>query len=310
MTSLDSLKQLLQPLRQPAVRDLAWTLNSPALLSQAQRHPLCASRWGEDPQYLQHWLQQQDAQPQALLEWLAQHPVRRLGLYYERLWQFALHAAPDIEVLAANLPIRQQGHTLGELDLLLCDAEGVHHQELAIKFYLGYQQADGSNTTTWIGPGGEDCLHLKLAHLHAHQLPLSSRNEASLALRELTEQPISASMWFAGYLFYPWAGHCPPPPGANPQHLRGRWLHRRDWPALRMAEPSAQWQPLPRHAWLAPARLAASEGWTEQQLQNWLQALEQQAGAQLLVKLQPDGKGHLLESERLFLVADHWPAPV
>ena len=42
----------------------------------------------------------------------------------ERLWQFALCQAPDIDLLVANLPIRQGSHTLGELDLLLRDRDG------------------------------------------------------------------------------------------------------------------------------------------------------------------------------------------
>ncbi|WP_369603937.1 DUF1853 family protein, partial [Klebsiella quasipneumoniae] len=40
------------------------------------------------------------------------------------------------ELLAANLPIRRAGHTLGELDMLIRDRDGVHHLELAIKLYL------------------------------------------------------------------------------------------------------------------------------------------------------------------------------
>ncbi|WP_265309277.1 DUF1853 family protein, partial [Pseudomonas aeruginosa] len=45
--------------------------------------------------------------------------LRSLGLYYEHLWQFALEQAPDVRLIAANLPVRDGGHTLGELDLLL-----------------------------------------------------------------------------------------------------------------------------------------------------------------------------------------------
>ncbi|CAM5307721.1 hypothetical protein SSTU70S_03703 [Stutzerimonas stutzeri] len=115
----------------------------------------------------------QDRDPSALHGWLASRSIRRLGLYYERLWQFVLCQVPDVELLAANLPIRQAGHTLGELDLLLRAAEGVHHLELAVKFYLGLDQTEGHRHDHWFGPGSLDRLDLKLAHLRKHRLPLA-----------------------------------------------------------------------------------------------------------------------------------------
>ncbi|MDV3443993.1 DUF1853 family protein, partial [Pseudomonas otitidis] len=46
--------------------------------------------------------------------------------------------------------VRQQGKTLGEMDLLLQDDHGIHHVELAIKLYLGPQAAGGQ--------AGEPCF--------------------------------------------------------------------------------------------------------------------------------------------------------
>ncbi|NQD95018.1 DUF1853 family protein, partial [Pseudomonas sp. CrR25] len=218
MMPFASLADLPQQLRQPVVRDLAWVLLSPPLLSTTpwpQRHPLSASHWRQAPGALADWLLHLDRDDAALLTWLAQSSVRRLGLYYERLWQFALHAAPGIELLAANLPIRQSGHTLGELDLLLRDDEGVHHLELAIKLYLGPEQGSGEQPTEWLGPGSHDRLDIKLDHLSQHQLPLSARGEARAALAELDLAHAQAALWLGGYLFYPWTNHCAPPRGAN-----------------------------------------------------------------------------------------------
>ncbi|SDH38914.1 hypothetical protein SAMN05216588_104223 [Pseudomonas flavescens] len=303
----EALADLPQRLQHPVARDLAWVLLSPPLLARSpcpQRHPLSASPWARQPGRLAAWLQRQDQAPQALHAWLAQRSVRRLGLYYERLWQFALQAAPGIEVLAANLPIREAGHTLGELDLLLRDDSGVHHLELAIKLYLGNTSPGAGQ---WIGPGSQDRLDIKLEHLASHQLPLSARPEARPALEALTGKPIQAAMWLAGYLFYPHARQRAAPAGAHPRHLRGTWLHRRDWPAFHAADAQAHWQPLPRRAWLAPARLPQTEDWSPARLQRWLDELPESADAQLLVDLRPDGSGYLREWQRLFLVADHWP---
>ncbi|WP_313284667.1 DUF1853 family protein, partial [Stutzerimonas kunmingensis] len=182
--SLCSLSALPNRLQHPQVRDLAWTILSPPLLSEApqcQRHPLSASCWNSEPERLANWLRQQDAEPSILEAWLSLHRIRRLGLYYERLWQYALSHAPDIQLLAANLPIRQNGSTLGELDLLFCDDQGVHHLELAVKFYLGLGQGDGSRHAHWLGPGSHDRLDLKLDHMCQRQLPLCTQ-PATLAV--------------------------------------------------------------------------------------------------------------------------------
>lgn len=305
MIARDPLPDLLQRLRTPAVRDLAWALLSPPLLGETakpQRHPLQASAWARQPQRLAEWLAGLDENADALHAWLAEKPVRRLGLYYERLWQFALQAATDVEVVAANLPIRQNGQTLGELDLLLRDEESEHHLELAVKFYLG---TAGSDAAHWLGPGSHDRLDLKLGHLAQHQLPLSSRREARGALNALHLGEPQAAFWLGGYLFYPWPESCPPPRGACPQHLRGHWLRHADWAAFAGQNPEACWQPLPRLAWLAPALIEADQRWSPDRFEAWLAALPEQA--QLLVRLEEDQAGDWREVERVFLVSDQWP---
>ncbi|UCJ15031.1 DUF1853 family protein [Pseudomonas sp. MM211] len=307
MNPFAPLVNLPRQLIQPAVRDLAWTLLSPPLLAHThrqQRHPLIESAWAAEPSLLADWLLRQDQDCAPLQTWLSRSSVRRLGLYYERLWQFALHAAPGVEILAANLPIRQGGHTLGELDLLLRDGSGVHHLELAIKLYLG---APSPAPARWIGPGSHDRLDLKLEHLTSHQLPLSAHPEARPALDALTGERTQAAMWIGGYLFYPHTRTCLPPEGAHPAHLRGVWLHRSEWPGFQAKDGDARWQPLPRHAWLAPARMAQEEGWSSTRLQAWLDELPEHADAKLLVDMRPDASGYLHERQRLFLVDDDWP---
>ncbi|MEB3900596.1 DUF1853 family protein [Pseudomonas putida] len=297
-------------LRRPAVRDLAWVLVSPPLLGQppcAQRHPLAASAWAHDPARLRQWLLALDQNDRPLRDWLARLTSHRLGLYYESLWQFALGQAPGIELLAANLPIREGGHTLGELDIILRDREGVHHLELAIKLYLGPPGGDGHDPAHWLGPGCHDRLDRKLNHLAGHQLPISASAQSRTALALLGVSEVHAHAWLGGYLFYPWPRHAQAPVGADPHHLRGRWLHRSDWDSYRQASPAGRWQPLARHAWLAPARIEAHACWSPMQFDAWLGELDSQAPAHMLVRLEDAGNGNWEEAERLFLVADDWP---
>ncbi|MNP04931.1 hypothetical protein D3C76_968700 [compost metagenome] len=305
MTPFTELLDLPRQLHCPAVRDLAWTLLSPPLLSTPpgpQRHPLAGSAWASDPQRLQDWLRMLDADAQPLRDWLAKITSRRLGLYYEALWQFALAQAPGIQLLAANLAIRDGGHTLGELDVVLRDPHGVHHLELAIKLYLG-PETGGHDPTQWLGPGCHDRLGSKLAHLVGHQLPMSASPRSREALLQLGVEQLQAHLWLGGYLFYPWCGHAEPPAGAHAQHLHGRWLRRRQW----TTHAHQRWQPLPRHAWLAPARFAAQECWEARHFARWLEDLDTNAPAQLLVRLEQTAQGVWEEVERVFLVADGWP---
>lgn len=308
--NLYCLADLPARLTHPQVRDLAWALLSPPLLCDApwpQRHPLAASRWNRHPGELADWLLQQDRHAPVLQAWLAQASIRRLGLYYERLWQYALHHAPDVQLLVANLPIRRQGRTLGELDLLLRDADGVHHVELAVKFYLGLDSGNCSQYDHWLGPGSHDRLDIKLARLCQHQLPLAGGAQARAVLAELTCCQVVSSLWLGGYLFHPWPVGCQSPAGANPRHLQGRWLRRSDWPLFCDGEPAGHWQPLPRATWLAPARLASDELWPHSAFASWLDELPARHPAQLLARLERGGDGEWRERERLFMVADTWP---
>jgi uncharacterized protein len=310
MNPFNSLRQFAAQLNQPTVRDLAWTLTASPLLGDAQcvqRHPLTNSNWAQEPASLADWLQQLDLDTRPLDTWLARSSNRRLGLYYEKLWQFALSAATGVQLLAANVAIRQDAKTLGEMDLLSRDSHGDHHTELACKFFLGPSHACGQAPLNWLGPGGQDRLGLKLAHLRQRQLTLSSRTEAQAVLASLDIHTPQAELWLGGYLFYPWPSGCAMPSGAHPQHLRGHWIYQRQWLDFAVQNPSARWLILPRSRWLAPARIAQANCLSLPQLTEQLTAAGNQPSPRLVVQLEWRIDGDWHEVQRLFVVHDAWP---
>ena len=311
MNPFSSLHELPAQLTQPAVRDLAWTLIAAPLLLDAQWqqcHPLAGSSWAQEPATLLEWLREQDDDARALDSWLARSATRRLGLYYERLWQFALNAATGVQLLAANVAIRHGAQTLGEMDLLSRDARGDHHTELACKFFLGPLHAGGEDAFNWLGPGGQDRLGLKLAHLRERQLTLSNRTEAQAVLASLGIHKLQAELWLGGYLFYPWPNGCAIPHGAHPQHLRGHWLHHRQWLDFAAQNPNGRWLLLPRSRWLAPARSDQASSLSLAQLTEQLDSIDQQLRPLLIAQLQPQTDGDWHEVQRLFVLRDDWPS--
>ncbi len=293
MQPFASLTELPRQLQQDAVRELAWTLLATPLLdapAASVRHPLTASDWAARPERLADWLLQLDRQPQPLLDWLARQPIHRLGHHYERLWQFAALAAPGVELLGHNLAVREGNRTLGELDLLLRDAEGIQPIELAVKFYLGLPSA--AHAPRWYGPDPRDRLDLKLGHLYRQQLPLAGL-AAARALLPGTPQP--SSLWLGGWLFYPLAQALEAPAHCPAGHPRGNWCTLRDW----QPGSAACWSEIPRLSWLAPL--------CRQQPPAACELTAPLSRPRLLARMarQTDGSWH--EQERWFITPDDWP---
>lgn len=252
-----------------AVRDLAWTLLSPPLLHAAPGMP--ATCWPN-----QSWCRQVytdylprltalDRNPAPLLDALAQRRSHRLGSHFEALLQFWLSdpANERYRLMAAALPLREQGITLGELDFLVQDiASGdFQHWEVAVKFYLG--TAAGDSHDHWVGPGGRDRLDIKVNRLLQHQLVMAEHPAARAPLQALGIAQCTPVCLLKGRLFYPQEALDIPanngradwsPRHANPGHLHGWWLEPSAF--IEHFSPCAlRWLPLSRQHWLSPVHI-------------------------------------------------------
>ena len=224
-------------------------------------------------------------------------------MYFEALWQFFLGTDPDTELLAHNLPVREGGRTLGEFDILyLCKETQRHiHLELAAKFYLGVPGSD-----IWLGPGQQDQLGLKVAHLTRRQIRLGAQPQAQSQLRSLGIETLHRQIEVKGYLFQPGSGAPALPQGYNQAVPLSNWYGINEFRALLTTEAGRPgWQLISRQRWLSPLLLpepaqAIGDDALLAQLSDIFQA---GAGPQMLACCDEQG----LERRRCFVAPQSWP---
>jgi uncharacterized protein len=257
------------------------------------------------------WLTQLDADPSPLLKALGGKPPKRLGLYFEALWQFFLEEDPHTELIAHNLAVHDNGRTLGEFDCLYFDKQKEHavHLELAVKYFLAYQ-APSSNPpdVLWYGPNSKDRLDLKLAHMLDRQIMLGEHPAAQERLKELEITTLKKAIVFHGYLFNTYSSPLSYPNGHHSAGQGGRWLALKDLSLLRQDENKGnalEFIILPRQRWLSPAVTSADdEILALKQLGEKMNAhFSESSRPQLIASLDDEGK----ELERFFVTPDLWP---
>jgi hypothetical protein len=273
--------------------------------------------WCEQ-QFQQHrnCLCELDRNPQPLLDWLKPRGTRhnpRLGYYFESLVEFWLRHAFAHQVLVPHLQVKNEQRTLGEFDYLLADSSTqiVYHWEVAVKFYLHYQQPDGR--VLWYGPNPRDRLDIKLQHLFHHQLALSLRPEAAEALGDVgLAWPVLPRLFLKGYLFYPsnsdWRNHVSFP-ALSPHHLQGWWTYLDPF-VIPHADEDRCWLYLPRLHWLAPAISGESNKGLMNigQLHSFcLDLLQRNQKPPLIAEMAITEAGDWREVSRGFVVPQYWP---
>ncbi|SOE55136.1 hypothetical protein SAMN05446635_0840 [Burkholderia sp. OK233] len=317
------LGKLLDTLREPAVRDLAWLLLSANLLRAQPPVGVLASPFDtqQEADATVDWLCALDADPADLHRDLAATRITRLGRYAEWLLGWFLQHGPATRLVAAGVPLRRSGVTLGECDFLVQTQQGARlHWELAVKCYLHAGESRTQLTTQsvahladYVGPNLKDRFDLKLAHVLNHQLPLSAREEfASVG----HAGPWTPQMFIKGWLFYR-AGEMPADPvELDPSHGRGWWVTRNDWPDFAAAH-AQMWRVLPRLEWLAPGRYepgaAGTPGEAEEVEFAFVDARTLAAqtshlhGPTMVAAFVDDNAGNRIERSRGFIVPNEWP---
>ncbi len=255
----------LYDLTHKTVRDLAWCLFSPSVITSCEAYPIASvpdDAFLKEIELLWPWLLELDANPKPLHEYITSRFSRRLGLYFENLISFFLETHPKFDVIVEHQPIIRDKQTLGELDIVFSVGQRVYHWELAVKYYM---KAKGeSGLASYIGPAAKDRLDLKLSHLAQHQLPMMQTPEA---IKAVGKRDVASMAFIKGMLFTHIDETIPTeyesPISLN--HRQGRWAHIDEW-LERRYDSRSRFLILPRLEWLAPVSVDATK---TASLLNW-----------------------------------------
>jgi|TARA_R100000935_G_scaffold58748_2_gene97490 uncharacterized protein len=165
---------------------------------------------------------------------------RRLGLHFENLVAAVLQHSQRYRLVARNVPLRVNGKTLGELDMLVEDRDTgeLMHWELALKFYLGLPGEPAERA--WPGTDPRDQLATKIRHLHDRQLARCDDPVVTTLLAEQGWRVSRKMLLTRGRLFHT-ERETALPKETNPSHQRGSWLYARSLETPGVVIPHDQW---------------------------------------------------------------------
>ncbi|AHI32306.1 hypothetical protein SAMN04487868_107174 [Marinobacter salarius] len=292
----------------PAVRHLAWMCRAPQLISS----PMGFNPENILPDDTEERLKAWDRAPQHGPEVLTEEPARRLGHYFERLYECLMRDLLGWEILLKNQPVRNNGITLGELDFVVRNPADnvVEHHEIAVKFYLGHLET-GQDKPLWYGPNARDRLDIKTRRLTDHQSQLTEKPEARNLLTSLgIDTPARPRIFMPGYLFYHLTNALPSPDNVPPGHLRGHWLYidnldAKETTGNEKTTDTKHWVPLIKPHWLGLWR--QEEAPDQNQTEDALEEVRSAGIPRLFAALERSEDGDWREMSRVFVVPSEWP---
>lgn len=182
----------------PIIADLEWALYSANLPVPKKLQSLVWSGPSQSPLSTESQY--------ALIANLETHRHRRLGRYFEALWQVGLTHHSDWNIELFGFPIREAQRTLGEIDLVISHlpTQQLTHLELALKFYLRVDHPNCGHHHHWLGPSLADSYEQKLKRLTQHQLPMGFHPHVTAVLKQRVDHQ---GLVIKGRLFVPEAAY-------------------------------------------------------------------------------------------------------
>ena len=291
-------RDVLSTLRNEIARDLWWVLASIPMLHDV-------------PQFPQHTEGEQRDICRALLPFIRTIDAMsfeeasaaigidgwRVGLYFETLMAALIRAHPAWTLVGADVPIRQDGRTLGAFDFIVRTADGAYqHWEIAVKFYL--LLGDPMHWNHWLGPNQRDRLDKKVNRMRHHQIPLSRRTAALEVLHAFGATSIEQHVaLLKGIFFVEWGDRPIGPPHAS-MAPSGLWVCEGDVASVNHQFSDSAWIPRHKPFWLAPIASCADADVHDQLPKNV-------SRPQMWSRVHHIN-GQLEEAERWFVVPNRW----
>ncbi len=293
------------------VRDLAWVIASPPLVSGVFEIAGSQTQWWDDAMCLQEFtdclpaLQLLNQDPRALIAYLDGIKSKHLGLRFEGLISFWLSAiSPNFKLLAQNIQLNEisgdtRSRTIGEVDFIIQNnhSEKVIHLEVAVKFYLGTAPFD--DPYRWFGTNTQDQLGKKLDHLKHHQTQLLLQHPEQIKFSIDERQ-----CFIKGRLFYPLKAEAgiKTPKGTADAHLRGHYLYYQ-----KKGVQSGFYIPLEKSEWLAS--LTDNDS-VESRVKNSIQStFAAEERARCYARIKKNDSGNWEEEDRIFCLPTEFTFP-
>ena len=228
--------------------------------------------------------------------------ARRLGLQFEELLRIYLSSITQVTDLHNNIPIRDQGITLGEADLLFRYFKQWWHLEVALKFYL--RQTDIDGLQGYYGPNRRDRFDIKWSHMQQHQTKVMNSSAADTVRAHMGIDRLNVGALIKGWLFqHPNDSRTSPPSPINPLHETGWWVRQSELSHWLSQFPStAQYLVVEKPFWLHPLRFIQLPNLNVEQLKRRIS--ERSDAVQIWVVLGIGVSRQLLS--RGYVVADNW----
>lgn len=259
--------------------DLHWAVSSPSLVTD----PLAV---GAQPINLG------EVDPDHLLNFVERSKSHRVGRYFERLVGYWLEHIEKVDLLGHGVQLKEGKRTVGEIDFLFRDHDGVlNHWEAAVKFFLYYPQPDGSH---YPGPNASDNFEMKTQKLFDKQLTISENFYPEVQIRRA---------FVRGSIFYRAPVYQESTPSRlAPDHQRGSWLRRSEIGQLSQFESQVGFV-CPKPLWLSP--LVSPEAMPMLDLSSELESHFQELDHPVMICLLDAAAA--TETARFFVVSDRWP---
>ncbi|MGF1737479.1 DUF1853 family protein [Photobacterium satsumensis] len=170
---------------------------------------------------------------------------RRIGFFYQWLWQQLILHHPCYELLAEEIQLTVDKRTLGAVDFLVKDLRSgrVEHWEVAIKFFLAYENS-------WPGPNARDDLDKKANKMLSHQLMISDHPAFIEQYQAQFGKIERRRLIMQGRLFYPaFAGYTGSDIKLAKDTTHGLWCYSQQAADLGL-------RPIAKPEWIAPPRFS------------------------------------------------------